>query len=56
VAAGTPEHVASVKESYTGRYLKDLLMRRAGGAQQRSAGGAQEKSSKASGSKKQAAE
>jgi excinuclease ABC subunit A len=43
VAAGTPEHVASVKESYTGRYLKDLLVRRAGGAQQRSAGGAQGK-------------
>ncbi len=28
VAAGTPEHIASVKESYTGRYLKDLLVRR----------------------------
>lgn len=25
VAAGTPEHVAEVKESYTGRYLKDVL-------------------------------
>jgi excinuclease ABC subunit A len=46
VAAGTPEHVASVKESYTGRYLKDLLVRRAGGAQQRSAGGAQGKGAK----------
>ncbi len=40
VAAGTPEDVAAVKESYTGRYLKDLLVRR----------------SKSSGSKKQAAE
>jgi excinuclease ABC subunit A len=29
VAAGTPEDVAKVKESYTGRYLKDLLVRRA---------------------------
>jgi excinuclease ABC subunit A len=29
VAAGTPEEVAAVKESYTGRYLKDLLVRRA---------------------------
>ncbi len=28
VAAGTPEDVAKVKESYTGRYLKDLLVRR----------------------------
>jgi excinuclease ABC subunit A len=28
VAAGTPEDVAKVKESYTGRYLKDLLGRR----------------------------
>ena len=33
VAEGTPEDVAKVKESYTGRYLKDLLGRRAGGAQ-----------------------
>ena len=40
VAAGTPEDVAAVKESYTGRYLKDLLVRR----------------SKGSGTKKQAAE
>ena len=40
VAQGTPEDVAAVKESYTGRYLKDLLVRR----------------SKSSGSKKQAAE
>ena len=34
VAEGTPEDVAKVKESYTGRYLKDLLGRRAGGAQE----------------------
>ena len=27
-AEGTPEEVAKVKESYTGRYLKDLLGRR----------------------------
>ncbi|WP_083929237.1 excinuclease ABC subunit UvrA [Hyphomicrobium zavarzinii] len=40
VAAGTPEDVAAVKESYTGRYLKELLVRR----------------SKSSGGKKQAAE
>ena len=38
VAEGTPEDVAKVKESYTGRYLKDLLgrrnsARRAGAAQ-----------------------
>ena len=25
VAAGTPEQVAQVEESYTGRYLKDYL-------------------------------
>jgi excinuclease ABC subunit A len=29
VAAGTPEEVARVKESYTGQYLRDLLGRRA---------------------------
>jgi excinuclease ABC subunit A len=29
VAAGTPEDVAKVKESYTGAYLKALLGRRA---------------------------
>jgi excinuclease ABC subunit A len=29
VATGTPEHVAKVKASYTGQYLKDLLGRRA---------------------------
>ena len=52
VAAGTPEDVAATKESYTGRYLKELLVRRSGRA-----GGAQEKSSKGGGSgKKQAAE
>ncbi len=28
VAVGTPEDVAKVRESYTGRYLKDLLARR----------------------------
>ena len=28
VAEGTPVDVAKVKESYTGRYLKDLLGRR----------------------------
>jgi excinuclease ABC subunit A len=28
VAAGTPEDVAKVKESYTGKYLRDLLVRR----------------------------
>jgi excinuclease ABC subunit A len=27
-AEGTPKDVAKVKESYTGRYLKDLLGRR----------------------------
>jgi excinuclease ABC subunit A len=31
VAQGTPEDVAKVKESYTGQYLKDLLVRRAKG-------------------------
>jgi excinuclease ABC subunit A len=33
IAAGTPEDVARVKESYTGQYLRELLGRRAGGAQ-----------------------
>ena len=33
VAQGTPEDVAKVKESYTGRYLRDLLARRGGAAQ-----------------------
>jgi excinuclease ABC subunit A len=31
VAAGTPEDVARVKESYTGQYLRELLGRRAAG-------------------------
>jgi excinuclease ABC subunit A len=46
IAAGTPEDVARVKESYTGAYLHEVLGRRAGGAQ--------DKSGKAA--KKQAAE
>jgi excinuclease ABC subunit A len=50
VAAGTPEDVAKVKESYTGGYLRELLGRRAGGAQKSAAGGGQAKS------KRQAAE
>ena len=29
MAEGTPEDVAKVKESYSGRYLKELLGRRA---------------------------
>ena len=29
VAAGTPEDIAKAKESYTGRYLRELLSRRA---------------------------
>jgi excinuclease ABC subunit A len=40
-APGTPEDVAKVKESYTGRYLRELLGRRS--AHGRRAGGAQEK-------------
>ena len=47
VAEGMPEDVAKVKESYTGRYLRELLGRRAGGAQKESA---------ATRSKRQAAE
>jgi len=31
VAAGTPEDVARVRESYTGQYLRELLGRRAAG-------------------------
>jgi excinuclease ABC subunit A len=27
VAEGTPEHVAGVKESYTGQYLSEILLR-----------------------------
>jgi excinuclease ABC subunit A len=52
VAQGTPEDVARVKESYTGQYLKELLARRAGGAQGKIS---EVKSSKGNG-KKQAAE
>jgi len=37
VAAGTPEEVAKVKESYTGQYLKELLGRRAGAAHKNAA-------------------
>jgi excinuclease ABC subunit A len=37
VAAGTPEDVARVKESYTGRYLKDLLVRRSRGGRKQAA-------------------
>jgi len=37
VAAGTPEEVARVKESYTGQHLKALLSRRAGGRGKREA-------------------
>jgi excinuclease ABC subunit A len=43
VAAGTPEDVAKVKESYTGRYLRELLGRRAGGAQESRSGNARGK-------------
>ena len=54
VAEGTPEDVAKVKDSYTGRYLRELLGRRGGtqkeSANGRRAGGAQEKA------KRQAAE
>ena len=35
VAEGTPEDVAKVKESYTGKYLRDLLARRGGAAQEK---------------------
>ncbi|MDX2205595.1 MAG: excinuclease ABC subunit UvrA [Hyphomicrobiaceae bacterium] len=37
VAEGTPEDVARVKESYTGQYLKDLLVRRAKGTKREAA-------------------
>jgi len=36
IAAGTPENVARVKESYTGAYLRGVLGRRAGGTQEKS--------------------
>ncbi len=39
VAAGTPEDVARVKESYTGQYLRELLGRRAGGEGEAGEGG-----------------
>jgi excinuclease ABC subunit A len=32
VAIGTPEQVAAVEESYTGQFLRELLVRRAKGA------------------------
>jgi excinuclease ABC subunit A len=32
-AAGTPEDVAATKESYTGQYLRELLIKRAKGKQ-----------------------
>ena len=38
MAEGTREEVARVKESYTGRYLRELLGRRAGGAHKNGAG------------------
>jgi hypothetical protein len=40
VATVTPDDVAKVKESYTGRYLRELLVRRAGGAQEKGSMGA----------------
>ena len=43
VAEGTPEDVAKVKESYTGKYLKDLLARRSAGGGQVISGAAQGK-------------
>ncbi len=38
VAAGTPEDVAKVKESYTGAYLRELLGRRAKATQEAGGG------------------
>jgi excinuclease ABC subunit A len=35
VAAGSPETVAEVKESYTGQYLRTMLSRRGGGARKK---------------------
>jgi excinuclease ABC subunit A len=52
VAEGTPEDVAKVKESYTGRYLKELLARRPAPA----ASAAPAKSAKGGSKKQQAAE
>jgi excinuclease ABC subunit A len=37
VAAGTPEDVAKVKESYTGQYLRELLGRRVSAGRKREA-------------------
>jgi excinuclease ABC subunit A len=37
VAVGTPEDVAKVKDSYTGHYLKELLVRRAKGGKREAA-------------------
>ena len=37
VAEGTPEDIAKVKESYTGQYLKELLVRRAKGGKREAA-------------------
>jgi excinuclease ABC subunit A len=54
IAQGTPEDIARVKESYTGAYLREVLGRRAGGAQEKSAKGPAEGGQAKS--KKQAAE
>ncbi len=58
VAEGTPEDVAKVKESYTGKYLKELLARRGGAAQEKRpvAAAATSKPAKGTGKKQQAAE
>ncbi len=42
VAEGTPEEVAKVKESYTGKFLRELLVRRASGAGKAKGGGRKE--------------
>jgi excinuclease ABC subunit A len=56
VAEGTPEDVAKVKESYTGRYLKDLLARRPLAPSGRLPGGESEGANKRGNGKKAAAE
>jgi excinuclease ABC subunit A len=56
VAQGTPEDVAAAKESYTGRYLKDLLVRRAKGSAPSGRLPAGESEGAGKKSKKQAAE
>ena len=56
VAGETPEDVAKVKESYTGKYLRDLLARRGGAAQEKRPLAASTKPAKSGGAKKQAAE